>query len=162
MHSIDSPFLDESPVLATIRPEQRRISSFTLIRGIGRKGFLVRGICGYAWFLAGWAKRMSWKAVAEAFQVSWGSVFRSVEMAVDWGRRHMPLDEIEVIGVDEILWRRGYRLLTLVYQIDESAQQACVAGTWLSHRKPIAKGRGRCRRGRREAAGSDSLRSGRR
>lgn len=84
----------------------------------------MRGICGYAWFLAGWAKRMSWKAVAEAFQVSWGSVFRSVEMAVDWGRRHMPLDEIEVIGVDEILWRRGYRLLTLVYQIDESAQQA--------------------------------------
>jgi transposase len=73
----------------------------------------------YAWFLAGWAKRMSWKAVADAFQVSWESVFRSVEMAVEWGRRHMVLDGIEAIGVDEILWQKGYRFLTLVYQLDE-------------------------------------------
>ena len=33
----------------------------------------------YAWFLAGWAQRMSWSAVAEAFQTSWDRVFRSVE-----------------------------------------------------------------------------------
>jgi transposase len=77
----------------------------------------------YAWFLAGWAKRMSWQAVADAFQVSWESVFRSVEMAVDWGRRHMLLDRIEAIGVDEILWRKGYRFLTLVYQIDEGRKR---------------------------------------
>jgi transposase len=61
--------------------------------------------------------------VADAFQVSWESVFRSVEMAVNWGRRHMPLDGIEAIGVDEILWQRGYRFLTLVYQIDEGRKR---------------------------------------
>jgi transposase len=77
----------------------------------------------YAWFLAGWAKRMSWKAVADAFQVSWESVFRSVEMAVDWGRRHMCLDGVEAIGIDEILWQKGYRFLTLVYQIDEGRKR---------------------------------------
>ena len=36
----------------------------------------------YAWFLASWAKRMSWKEVAELFHTSWESVFGSVEMAV--------------------------------------------------------------------------------
>ena len=25
----------------------------------------------YGWFLAGWAKRLSWKQVAETFQASW-------------------------------------------------------------------------------------------
>ncbi|MEJ2406626.1 MAG: hypothetical protein P8171_20490 [Candidatus Thiodiazotropha sp.] len=36
----------------------------------------------YAWLLAGWARRLSWKEVAEAFHTSWDHVFRSVEMAV--------------------------------------------------------------------------------
>jgi len=40
----------------------------------------------YAWYLAGWAKRMSWKEVAQAFHTSWDHVFHSVEMAVSWGR----------------------------------------------------------------------------
>jgi hypothetical protein len=35
-----------------------------------------------AWFLAGWARRLSWKRVAEAFRTSWDHVFCSVEMAV--------------------------------------------------------------------------------
>ena len=39
----------------------------------------------YAWFLASWA-RLSWKEVATVFHASWDSVFRSVEMAVEWGR----------------------------------------------------------------------------
>jgi transposase len=77
----------------------------------------------YAWFLAGWAKRMSWKEVAEAFHTTWENVFRSVEMAVEWGRGHMNLDGIEAIGIDEILWKRGYKFLTLVYQIDERCKR---------------------------------------
>jgi len=40
----------------------------------------------YGWFLARWAKRLSWKETAEVFHTSWESVFRSVEMAVEWGR----------------------------------------------------------------------------
>ncbi len=42
----------------------------------------------YAWFLARWAKRLSWKEVAEVFHTSWDSVVRSVKMAVAWGREH--------------------------------------------------------------------------
>ena len=72
----------------------------------------------YAWFLATWARRLSWQEVAVAFRTSWHHVFRSVEMAVSWGRAHQDLSGIEAIGVDEIQWQRGHKYLTLVYQID--------------------------------------------
>ena len=73
----------------------------------------------YGWFLAEWARRLSWKETAEAFRTSWESVFRSVEMAVEWGRRHQDLSGVKAIGIDEIAWKKGHRYLTLVYQIDE-------------------------------------------
>lgn len=72
----------------------------------------------YAWFLARWAKRLSWKEVALMFRASWESVFRSVEMAVQWGRAHQDLSGIQAIGIDEIAWKKGHTYLTLVYQID--------------------------------------------
>lgn len=72
----------------------------------------------YSWFLAGWAKRMSWRAVAQAFGTSWQNVFNSVDMAVKWGRQHLDLESIEAIGVDEIYWSRRHKFLTVVYQID--------------------------------------------
>ncbi len=37
-----------------------------------------------AWFLAGWAKRLSWQEVATGFHSSWDTVYRSVRMAVEW------------------------------------------------------------------------------
>ncbi len=73
----------------------------------------------YAWFLARWARRLSWKEVAEVFHTTWDKVFRSVEMAVEWGRAHQEIEGVEAIGIDEIQWQRGHRYLTLVYQIDE-------------------------------------------
>jgi len=72
----------------------------------------------YAWFLAGWAKRLSWREVARAFHTTWDHVFRAVDMAVQWGRAHATLDGIEAVGVDEIQWQHGHKSLTLVYQID--------------------------------------------
>ena len=72
----------------------------------------------YRWFLAGWAKRLSWQEVATVFQTSWDQVFRSVAMAVAWGRAHVDLTGIRAIGIDEIHWQHGAQFLTLVYQID--------------------------------------------
>ena len=72
----------------------------------------------HVWFLADWAKRLSWKEVAEAFRTTRDHVFCSVDMAVAWGRAHQDLSGIEAIGVDEIAWQRGHKYLTLVYQID--------------------------------------------
>jgi transposase len=72
----------------------------------------------YAWFLARWAQRLSWTAVAQIFHTSWTHVFRSVAMAVAWGRAHQDLSGITAIGIDEIQWQRGHHYLTLVYQID--------------------------------------------
>ena len=77
----------------------------------------------YAWFLARWAKKLSWKEVAESFRTSWHVVFRAVEMAVAWGLAHRDLDGIEAIGVDEVLWHRGHKYLTVVYQIDERCRR---------------------------------------
>lgn len=78
----------------------------------------------YAWFLATWAKRLSWKEVAEVFHTSWDSVFRSVKMAVSWGLEHRDLSGITAIGTDEICWRKQKeKFVTLVYQIDAGARR---------------------------------------
>ncbi len=87
----------------------------------------------YAWFLAGWAKRLSWKEVAEAFRTSWDHVFCSVEMAVTWGRAHQDLSAIKAIGIDEIQWQRGHKYLTLVYQIDAN----CKRLLWIGNKRKV-------------------------
>ena len=76
-----------------------------------------------AWFLAGWAKRLSWQEVATVFHSSWDTVSRSVRMAVEWGLAHRDLEGIEAIGIDELARRRGHRYLTLVYQIDRHCKR---------------------------------------
>ena len=77
----------------------------------------------FKWFLASWAKRMSWKEVAEAFCVTWDHVYVSVKHAVTWGKGHRDLCNIESIGVDEVQWQRGHKYQTLVYQIDSSCKR---------------------------------------
>jgi transposase len=77
----------------------------------------------YRWFLARWAKRLSWEEVASIFQTSWRNVFESVKHAVFWGFLHRDLTGIEAIGVDEIQWQRGHRYLTLVYQIEDGMKR---------------------------------------
>lgn len=77
----------------------------------------------YKWFLAGWARRMSWKEVAGCFHVSWDHVYRSVKHAVSWGLSHRDLEGIESIGVDEVQWKRGHKYQTLAYQIDEGCKR---------------------------------------
>lgn len=82
----------------------------------------------YAWFLASWAKRMTWTDVARTFRTSWNTVFRAVEHAVAWGRAHADYSGIASIGVDEISLRRGHRYMTLVYQIDEGRRRLLWVG----------------------------------
>lgn len=82
----------------------------------------------YAWFLARWSKRLSWSEVAVAFHTSWDTVYRSVAMAVAWGRANQCLSGVSAIGVDEIAWQKGHRYLTLVYQIDEGCRRLLWVG----------------------------------
>lgn len=72
----------------------------------------------FEWFLAVWARRLSWSEVGRIFGTTWETVFRAVERAVDWGRQHADYSGIEAIGIDEIQWKFGQTYLTLVYQID--------------------------------------------
>jgi transposase len=87
----------------------------------------------YMQFLAGWAKRLSWKEVAEAFQTSWEKVFQSVEWIVSWGLAHRDLSAVSAIGVDEILWQRGHKYLTVVYQIDKQ----CKRLLWIGQERTV-------------------------
>lgn len=77
----------------------------------------------YRIFLAGWARRLSWKETAAIFGSSWDTVFRAVDWIVRWGLVNREIGEIEAIGVDEIAYRRGHKYLTLVYQIDAGCRR---------------------------------------
>lgn len=72
----------------------------------------------FAWFIASWAKVLSWTETARRFGTSPQTVFEAVKHAVEWGRTHQSLDGITSIGVDELSWKKGHKYLTLVYQID--------------------------------------------
>jgi transposase len=101
----------------------------------------------YRWFLARWARRLSWKEVAEVFHTSWDSVFRSVKYAVFWGIAHREVTGVRAIGVDEIQCQRGHNYLTLVYQIDSGCRRLLWIGRqrtgetlhkffdWLGHQR---------------------------
>lgn len=77
----------------------------------------------YQWFLAEWARRLSWQETARVFHTSWQSVFRAVKYAVFWGIAHDRWEGVRTLGVDEIAWRKGHSYLTLVYQLDEGRKR---------------------------------------
>ena len=82
----------------------------------------------YMQYLATWAKRLSWKETAVAFRTTWEKVFRSVEWMVQWGLEHRDLSNVFSIGVDEVLWQRGHKYLTVVYQIDSECKRLLWVG----------------------------------
>jgi len=82
----------------------------------------------YAWFLAGWTKKLSWKETARSFHTSWDSVVRCVKMAVAWGLEHRSLEGVRAIGIDEISRGHGQKYLTLVYQLDAGAKRLLWVG----------------------------------
>lgn len=82
----------------------------------------------YSWFLARWARLLSWQETARVFHTTWDNVFRSVRMAVDWGLAHRSLEDVTAIGIDEIAWKKGHKYLTLVYQIDSCRRRLLWVG----------------------------------
>jgi transposase len=82
-------------------------------------------------FLARWARRLSWRETARAFQTSWEAVYRSVDWFVQWGLAQRYLEGIEAIGIDEIHWGKGLRsenFLTVIYQIDDHCHRLLWVG----------------------------------
>jgi transposase len=82
-------------------------------------------------FLARWARHLSWRQTARAFQTSWEAVYRSVEWFVRWGLAHRKLEGVQSIGVDEIHWGQGQRadtFLTVIYQIDSPCRRLLWVG----------------------------------
>ena len=82
-------------------------------------------------FLARWGRRLSWRETAQAFDVSWEAVYRSVAWIVEWGLAHRVLAGITAIGLDELHWRKGKQsanFLTLIYQVDEGCRRLLWVG----------------------------------
>ena len=78
---------------------------------------------GYRYFLADWAKVLSWKEAASRFKTSWHSVYRAVRFVVSAGLASRNLDGITSIGIDEISIGKGHKYATLVYQIDNEKKR---------------------------------------
>ena len=88
-------------------------------------------------FLAGWARRLSWRETAKVFQTSWEAVYRSVEWFVRWGLEHRELQGVESVGLDEIHWGKGKQadhFLTVIYQIDAHCRRLL----WVGRRRTKA------------------------
>jgi transposase len=88
-------------------------------------------------FLARWARHLSWRQTARAFQTSWEAVYRSVEWFVQWGLARRSLAGIEAIGIDELHWGKGKRadnFLTVIYQIDSHCRRLL----WVGRRRTQA------------------------
>ncbi|MEK7996590.1 MAG: ISL3 family transposase [Planctomycetota bacterium] len=82
-------------------------------------------------FLARWARRMSWREVAEVYQVSWEAVYRSVAWIVAWGLARRVLEGVRAIGVDELHWRKGKQsknFVTLISQVDAGSRRLLWVG----------------------------------
>ena len=77
----------------------------------------------YRWFLASWARRLSWGEVGSIFRTSWDSVCRAVEHAVEWGLAHRDLSGVTAVGIDEVAWQRGHTYMTLVYDISGATKR---------------------------------------
>lgn len=77
----------------------------------------------YAWFLAMWARRLSWKEVAACFGTSWDTVYQAVAMAVSYGMEHRDLSGIKAIGIDEVSMHAGHNYMTVVYQLDNGCRR---------------------------------------
>jgi DNA replication protein DnaC len=92
----------------------------------------------YMLFLARWARRLSWKETAECFRTSCDKVFDAVEHVVTWGLEHRTLGQIDAIGVDEIQYAKGYKYLTLVYQINIGITRLL----WVGRERTIASFQG--------------------
>ena len=81
----------------------------------------------YMLYLAHWARKLSWQETAKSFGTTWDQVCQAVQYVVQWGLTHRELATLRAIGVDEIAIGRGYRFLTLVYQIEAD----CVRLLWV-------------------------------
>jgi transposase len=77
----------------------------------------------YRWFLASWARRLSWSEVGTIYRTSWDSVCRAVEHAVEWGLKHRDLSGVTAVGIDEVAWQRGHTYMTLLYDIGSGARR---------------------------------------
>jgi len=82
----------------------------------------------FQYYLSYFAKMMSWKDVASTFKVSWDTVYHSVASVVNYGLAHRNIGDVTAIGVDEVLFHRNHKYVTLVYDITSKGRRLLWVG----------------------------------
>ena len=85
-----------------------------------------------------WLQQASQKAVAEQLHLSWDEIHLILDRAVERGLKRRRAEEVPRLGVDEKAYKKGYRYLTLVNDLDrgrvlyvaEEREEASLNGFW--------------------------------
>ena len=85
-----------------------------------------------------WLQQASQKAVAEQLHLSWDEIHLILNHAVERGLKRRRAEEVPRLGVDEKAYKKGYRYLTLVNDLDrgrvlyvaEEREEASLNGFW--------------------------------
>ena len=64
------------------------------------------------------AKKLSFKEVAQHFQLDWKVVATIVKRVVEEGLKERRLKPLHVLGIDEVSRKKGHQYLTLVYDLE--------------------------------------------
>ncbi len=64
------------------------------------------------------AKKLSWKEVAEYFQLNWKTVASILRWVVQYGLQHRRLTPLHVLGIDEVSRKKGHTYVTLFYDLE--------------------------------------------
>lgn len=82
----------------------------------------------FQYYLSYFAKMMSWKDVSSTFKVSWDTVYYSVAAVVRYGLAHRDIGNVTAIGVDEVLFHKNHKYVTLVYDITSKGRRLLWVG----------------------------------
>ena len=78
--------------------------------------------------LVRWSRELSWKTVADFFDVNWDQVQKAVTSAVEWGLEHRDTEQVTLLGIDEISQRKRHHYLTVVYELCQGQKRLLWVG----------------------------------
>lgn len=64
------------------------------------------------------AKKLSWKEVAEHFQLNWKTVAKIIRWVVSEGLKLRQLQPLHILGIDEVSRKKGHTYFTLFYDLE--------------------------------------------
>lgn len=91
-----------------------------------------------------WLRQASQTAVAKQLQLSWDEIHLIMDRAVERGLKRREAEPVKHLGIDEKAYRKGFRYLTLVNDLDrgrvlyiaENREESSLDGFWTALTQP--------------------------